>query len=105
MRFVANPNAAKDIARSDGMRRYMDGIAETAAAEVDRRKPNLPGRRAIDVTSDSNLGVDGWEGRVTVKSSFWHLHEFGSARTTAHPYLRTGVQTVLARIRGRWGSF
>lgn len=104
VRFVPNPRAAQQLARAPEMRRYMQSVADTAAGEVDSRKPELRGGRRIHIDADTDLGPDGWEGRVVIRSPFWHLFEFGSRNNPARPYVRPGVQAALSRVRGRWRS-
>lgn len=85
------------------MRRYLAGVADSAAANVADRVPTVEGE-AITVSSGAELGADGWEGHVTVRSAMWHLPEYGGGRFPPRPYLRPGVQAALTRVRGRWRS-
>jgi hypothetical protein len=102
VKFKPNPNAARELARSAEMGRYLENVAEDMADEVDRRAPNWIKRAGAEFVGSSSQTTDGQEGRVVVRSSFWHLPEFGSRNNAPRPYLRPGVQAILSRVGGRW---
>lgn len=97
-----NRGAVNDLARSADMNRYMKNIAEEGAKEVERRAPRIVKQSGSRIFGTTNTTVSGVEGRVVVKSPFWHFPEFGHSRYAPRPYLRPGVQALLSRIGGRW---
>lgn len=104
VRFTPNRRAAVEIAAGPKMAAYLERVAEAAAAEVDRRASSIVKHRGSLISGGVTRTAAGAEGRVTVKSPFWHLPEHGSSRFPPRPYIRPGVQAVLSRVGGRWKS-
>ena len=80
---------------------HLAGIGEDAATEVERLAPDW-------ITRSSKWAITGGvrirngrpEGFVDVRSSFWHIPEFGTARLSAKPYLRPGAARALNKHNG-----
>lgn len=100
--FRPDPAGIKQLAREGEMRRYMGQIGAATAREVDGRKPNLRGGKAIKVSHEEQMGPDGWETEVRYDGFLWGIMEFGSVKSAAKPALRPGVQAALARFDGRF---
>lgn len=84
------------------MAAYLERVSRAAVVEVDRRAPSIVKHRGSRISGGVTRTTAGAEGRVTVKSPFWHFPEYGHARFPPRPYIRPGLQAVLTLVRGRW---
>jgi HK97 gp10 family phage protein len=98
-RFVSNPAGIKELAGQAAMRAYMEACAEAAADDVRRRaEPRRRIVRSIKTTTNKEGGV--WRGIVYTDWWVALFHELGTRKMSARPFLRPGVESVLARVKG-----
>lgn len=104
IRFEPNRKATRLLAVEAQMRRALGKIAEDGAAQVEAAAPRIVKQRGSRIYSETAQGPDGWEGRVIVRSPFWHFPEIGHSRYPPRPYLRPTVQKLISRYGGRFKS-
>lgn len=106
MKFQYRRAAERELANDDGMRRFLQRVADDAADAADRHLPErfFHGGRRPEITGETKKEPAGWEGEVRAEGSFWHWGEFGTSRMRATPYLRPGVNETINRYGGRLGS-
>lgn len=98
MSFTPDPRGIAALARSADMDRFLRGVAERGAAEVEAAAPSIVTQTGSRIYGEASDG----EGRIVVDSPFWHFPEFGAIKYRQRPYIRPTVARYLARIGGRF---
>lgn len=108
-RFTARRGVAERIGQDQKLKRYLEGIAEEAADEVDRLLVHRNIFDGLEVRHGVDRTPDGYEAHVSIggesasgSRTGWHFWEYGTVNHPAKPALRPGVQTVLSRHRGKF---
>lgn len=98
MTFKANPNLARDMARSPEVQRILEDVAQEVVEAIEAATPRF-------VTEDSTTvfesGSEDGVGFATIRSPLWHFPEYGTSKTPPAPYIRPAAQAVLNRRGGR----
>lgn len=94
---------AEEYGRSPGGRAHLKQVADHGAREVKQnlRKWVLQSGKG-EVISGVRVRDGRTEGYFGVKSSYWHLEEFGTAKMPPQAPIRRAATTTLARFGGRY---
>lgn len=98
MTFRPDARGIAALARTPEMTRYLRGIAEDGAREIEAAAPNIVTQTGSRIYGEASNG----EGRIVVDSPFWHFPEYGAGRYAQRPYIRPTVQRFMVRIGGRF---
>lgn len=93
--FKFNDDFLRQVVHGPKMRGAMDLTATAVANEVERNAPSGFGGYRRRIETRTVRTAEGWKGRVEVRSSFWHLVEFGSINNPARAPLRRSLEVVL----------
>jgi len=101
MRFTRNRSLDRDLARSAGMRAFVQAGAEATAAAAKRRinvTRRYGGARDISTTA-ARVDRRGAVATVEFDNPFWALDEFGSVNSPAVSPLRGGADDAGLKVR------
>lgn len=101
-RFKPNRSAAKQLLDDSMMGAALGRFAEEGAELTETSAPKIVRGKGSLIFSETAKTAHGWEGRIIVRSPFWHFPEYGHSRYPPRPYLRPSVQKLLSRYGGRF---
>jgi len=101
-RIKLDPAFERELLRSDFVRDRLDDAAKKAAAIAADRAPDDPATSTKDLRSsirgETELGPDGWVGRVVAGDWKAAWYEIGATGVPARPYLRPAVEQTVGPI-------
>lgn len=93
VRFVPNPNFARQVLRDPEAGKVLETVAVIAQNAIKTASPTHKFTRTVR-TPTLVLGPDGQTARIVTTSSIWHILEYGSVNNPPYRPLAAGVQAA-----------
>lgn len=93
VRFVPNPNFARQLLRAPEAGQVLETVAAIAQNAIKSASPSRRYTRTV-LAPTLVLGPNGQTARIATTSSIWHILEYGSVNNPPYRPLAGGVQAA-----------